>query len=351
MTAAASRYAALNAGVSVRLHTRPLADFNDQPAWEVEPGYDLIFIDHPMTGAVAAKSVLVPLDEVLDHHELNRFSGEAIGDSHRSYTWDGHQWALAVDAASQVAAVHDERLRDLGHGVPRTWDDVLSLAAVRGAVALPLYPSDALCTLVSLSANAAHAAGNEPTWLRPEAVEMLAELARRVDPACFNLNPPRLLALMRAADSTPAYVPFVFGYATLAQPPLSFADVPGLDGEPRGAILGGAGLAIFPSSPHVTEAAAFAAWYMGGQTQRDIVLPSGGQPGSRVAWDASEAFFRDTRRSIEHAYLRPRDSWWPPFQREAGERLVEMLRDGTSPARMYRELVSMADRHREEPAS
>lgn len=353
MRAAAEVYSARRPELEIRLATRPLALFNDQPVWDLEGAYDLIFIDHPITGAAAERTALVAFDKVLDNDTLARIGAESIGASHRSYTWEGHQWALGVDAASQVAVYREDLLRDLGRSIPRTWDDVLELAAEPHAVALPLYSSDAICTLISLSANAAIAEGDEPTWLRLEGVEMLVELARRVDPMYYSLNPPQLLDLMADDDNSPAYVPFVFGYASLAHSPLSFTDVPGVDGRPRGAILGGAGLAISPSSQHPQEAAGFAAWYASGDTQSDIVLPAGGQPGSRLAWDAasrvggSPSFFEATRQSIEQAFLRPRAAWWPPFQRDAGTQLVAMMRDGTSPSRIHSELTEMAERYRE----
>ncbi len=349
MLAAVGAYRAVHPEVEVRLGVRSLALFNDQPVWELNGGYDLIFIDYPMTGAVATRNALVPFDKVVDAEVLERIAAESMGDSHRSYAWDGRQWALGVDVASQVAAVDENRFRDLDRDVPRTWDDVLDLAAIPQAVALPLHSSDAICTLISLSANAAHAAHDEPTWLRHEAVEMLVELANRVDPQCYDLNPPRLLALMGGDTRSPAYVPLTFGYANLAQPPLAFTDIPGVDGRPRGAILGGAGLAIAPSSPHYQEAAEFASWYVSGEAQRDIVLPAGGQPANRLAWDAAgcSSFFQATRQSLEHAYMRPRDPWWLPFQRDAGSRLVAMLREATSPERIYRELAELAERHRE----
>lgn len=218
MAAAARTYAGVNPGVPVRLHARPLTEFNDQPVWEVAPSYDLIFVDHPITGAAAERKALVPLDDLLSDSDLHRIANEAIGDTHRSYTWDNHQWALGVDATTQVAAIHCERLHALGVEVPRTWDDVLALVATPHAVALPLYSSGAICTLISLSANASHATGAEPTWLRRDAVEMLVDLVGLVDPICYDFNPPSLLAWMRDDASAAAYVPFVFGYAACETP-------------------------------------------------------------------------------------------------------------------------------------
>lgn len=338
MKAAAAAYRLVRPDVVLEWDARPLARFNDQPVWEVD-GYDLIFMDHPMVGAVAERAALVPLDSVVD---LGRVTAEAVrGDA---YTWDGRHWALGVDAACQVAAYRADRLDT----VPTTWDDVLELARSEpGAVALPLYPSDAICALMSLSANACMADGESPRWLHPAGAAMLVELAGLVDPVCFDQNPPALLAAM--ADGRAVYVPFVFGYANLSRGPLRFADVAGVDGKPRGAVLGGAGLAVFPASAHVGEAAAFAAWCMGTDVQREVLLEAGGQPGNRLVWDDPTAdevtggFLSATRHTIDAAYLRPRDAWWPDFQRDGGQLLARLLRDGTTPGRVVEELSGLAE--------
>lgn len=342
MRAAAAAYRSVRPDVVLEWAARPLAQFNDQPVWEVEDGYDLIFMDHPMVGAVAERAALAPLDSVVDTDVI------AVRDD--AYTWDGRRWALGVDAACQVAAYREDRL-DPGD-VPSTWDDVLALAkAEPGAVALPLYPSDAICTLMSLSANACAAAGDPPHWLHPAGAAMLVELARLVDPVCFDQNPPALLAAMAGASPV-AYVPFVFGYATLSRPPLRFADVAGVDGTPRGAVLGGAGLGVFPAGAHVDEAAAFAAWCMRTDVQRTVLLEAGGQPGNRVVWDDPTAdevaggFLSATVHTLDQAYLRPRDPWWPDCQRDAGRLLARLLRDGATADRVVADLTALVEEAR-----
>lgn len=349
MASAAEAYRRVRPDVQLEWSARPLAQFNDQPVEQVAADYDLIFVDHPTVGSVAAHKSLVPLDSVLDADELATIADRAIGANHESYTWDGHQWALGVDAACQVAAYREDRLPG---DVPRTWDEVFALArSAPGSVAVPLYPADAICTLVSLSAGAAVAGGEQATWLHRDGAELLVELAGLVDQDCFGVNPPTLLAAM-AGDGRIAYVPTVFGYANLSRPPLRFADVPGVDGQPRGAILGGAGLAVSPSSAHVTEAAAFAAWCVRTDTQRDVLLPVGGQPGDRLVWDDPTAdeltngFLSGTRRTMQAAHLRPRDEWWPELQRKAGLLLVDLLRTHAPAKQVVRELTTLAAQER-----
>lgn len=339
MAAATRAYRAVRPDVRLAWDARPLAQFNDQPVWDVAGDYDLIFVDHPTMGAVAARQALVPLDTVLPAADLAAIGARSIGGSHGSYERDGHLWALGVDAACQVAAYRTDRLPT---DLPTTWDDVLTLAR-SGVVALPLYPSDAICTLMSLSANASLAAGEAATWLHPDAAEFLVELAELVDPWCFEVNPPTLLTAMAGDAHSIAYVPLLFGYATLSRPPLRFADVPGVDGRPRGAVLGGAGLAVPPASAHVAEAAAFAAWCLDTDVQRDVVLPADGQPADRLVWDTAGGFFADTRATMDAAYLRPRDPWWPEAQRDAGRLLVSLLREGTTAARVVKELTALTE--------
>ncbi len=146
-------------------------------------------------------------------------------------------------------------------------------------------------------------------------------------------------------------MPLVFGYANLHRPPLRFADVPGVDGRPRGAVLGGAGLAVFPHSAHVAEAAAFAAWCMDTAVQRDVLVGAGGQPGQPAGVGRPGRGRRGRRvpvappgATIDAAYLRPRDPWWPDFQRDGSRLLVRLLRDGASPGRVVEELTGLAAR-------
>ena len=50
-----------------------------------------------------------------------------VGPSLASYRYDGHIWALPVDAAAQVAVSRPDLMQRLGAEVPRTWEDVIRL--------------------------------------------------------------------------------------------------------------------------------------------------------------------------------------------------------------------------------
>ena len=80
-----------------------------------------------------------------------------------------------------------------GAPAPATWDEVLALARAQpGRVAVPVAPAQAMCSFLTLCANAGHAAAEDPARLvDPEvglrAVSVLSEL--------YRLGPPEAVAL------------------------------------------------------------------------------------------------------------------------------------------------------------
>jgi multiple sugar transport system substrate-binding protein len=362
VSAAAQEWHRLNPDVRISVTARPLASFNDQPVAEIAGSADLLFIDHPMVGSVAETRALLPLGDLVDDDVLGALSEDSIGGSHASYLWDGGQWATAVDAACQVAVLDGARAGTLVGSAPRSWDDVLELARNSpGVVGIPLYPSDAVLSLLSITANLRASGEASDGFWSLEAVYILSELVRSVSPRCFDLNPPRLLDLMSAgaADDAPVYAPLLFGYTNYQRPTatgrrLTFVDVPSVGAQPAGAVLGGAGLAVSAYGRHPEEAARFAAWLAGADAQRSIVLPADGQPGSRSVWHDHDAdavvggFFSGTRATIENSHLRPRDSWWPAYQEAAGLALVDLLRTGASASAIHSDLTRLLDAARTE---
>jgi multiple sugar transport system substrate-binding protein len=347
MAAAAARYGA-ERGVEVVWDARPLAAFNDQPLSEVPDLYDLVFVDHPTIGAAAAGGRLFPLEEALDARTLAALEADSIGASQHTYVWDGRTWAVGVDAACQVAAYRP----DLLQRVPASWQQVIELAGRHpGSVAMPLYPSDAMCSLLSLSAqfDPASAPGS-PAWPHPEALDLLCRLSQAVDAACFELNPPQLLDRL-AAGATIAYTPLIFGYTNYSRPGqrVRFCDLPSPGGEPGGGLLGGAGLAVPATGEHPAEAARFAAWCARPAIQREVILPNGGQPASRAVWDdpacdaAVGGFFTATRKTMDTALVRPRAPWWPGYALKGSLELHRMLADRRPPAAIASALARLLE--------
>jgi multiple sugar transport system substrate-binding protein len=350
MRAAALEWSRLHPEIELKWEVRPGLSFAEQPLEEVTPYFDLISIDHPFVGSASATRCLVPLDELLPAEELSALAADAIGASHVSYEYDGHQWALATDAACMVSLVREDLLGP--DSVPRTWDDVRELAdEAPGRVSLSLEGANLICSFLSLCANAgAPVPATRDRFADAEAglaaLEWLSAIARNCEPAAHDAFIPEWMA----TSDTCVYCPLQFGYTNYSRPsftggrPVRFLDIPSAGSGPVGACLGGAGLAVSSSSAHPAEAAAFAAWVTGSQAQVDVVFPNGGQPGSRAAWldprldAAAGGFFSDTLATIEAAVVRPTDPWWPPFQTRGGAVLERGLRAGDQPEAMLADL-------------
>lgn len=263
-----------------------------------------------------------------------------MGASHRSYRWEGQQWALAVDAAAQVAAYRPDLLERAGLSVPRTWEEVEALTGAGVAVGFPLIPVDAACAFLGLSGAAD---GELPSREQSrDALRLLARLAGLAHAQSMEWNPPAVLERMATTDEI-AYVPLGFGYSNYARPGyrpnlVRFTAPPG-----RGT-LGGAGLAVSSRSGHVPEAVRYATFIVNGPTQRTAYFRGGGQPGHRSAWTdaevnaSSSSFFADTLSALDAAYLRPRHDGFLGYQERAGEAIHGWLRVGGDEAALLDEL-------------
>lgn len=342
MLATSARFAADHPGVEIRWDKRSLQAFADRPIGQMAAEYDLMVIDHPHVGEVAASGHLVALDQIGRNDALSQLALETVGASHASYSFDGHQWALAIDAATPVAAYRP----DLLDTPPTDLTEVMALARA-GSVALALIPINALMTFMGLARNRGMVMAEDPDMLmnRDEAAEILsilAELAALVDPRCLELDPIGVLEWMGRTASAPAYSPFGYGYTNYSRDgycrfPLIFADAPGLEGKgPRGTVLGGTGIAISSQCRHLDLAADYAFWIAGADCQSGLFFDSGGQPANAVAWEdartnaACRNFFRNTRQTLETAWLRPRYAGYMRFQDQGGEILHACLRGEAS---------------------
>ena len=134
--------------VEIEWDKRPLQAFADSPIEEMTDDYDLIVIDYPHVGEVAAKGLLQNLDIPKYNNEIELLKKQSVGSSHESFFINGKQWALAIDAASQTACYRE----DLVRAIPTKWDDLLSLAKER-KVLWPLKPVHAISSFYSIYNN------------------------------------------------------------------------------------------------------------------------------------------------------------------------------------------------------
>jgi len=334
---------------------RPLTAFNDQPLSELAPLCDVMIIDYPHVAQAREEGAITAICDLLPAESIKTVRDNAIGAAQESFVVDGRDLALASDAACQVAAYRPDRLAARGEHVPQNWEAVIALADRRpGSVAVPLYHTDAISCVLSLTAGAG-AAPDGGTKLFPDAVaarealETLIRLAGHVDRLCWDCTPQRLYAEAHRIDAI-AYIPLTFGYTRLTRNDEGgwrFAAPP----AGCGSLLGGAGMAVSAAADDRATAAAFAAWYCIPDSQLQAAF-DGGQPAGRAAWIDADTdringcFFSDTRATQERAYVRPRAPWWPDVQKAAGEHLVAAMRAGAPASAIVADLEDIHGRIR-----
>ncbi len=326
-------------GVSISWDQRSLQDFETFPVEELAQQYDLIIIDHPHVGQVVDERCLAPLD--LPRFEAGRIAmaNRAVGASFSSYTYKGRQWALPVDTATQVQAFAPSRRAEPA----KSWDDVLALAR-QGRVALPLRPPHSLMCFYTLAAHFGTPCRTDAAPMISEAgakpaYKLLTELFPLVDPVCLTQDPIAVYEDMARADSKIACVPLIYGYVNYTMDGfrperIGFADIPvnGANG-PNGSALGGTGLAVSAKSAHVDAAMDFVWWVASGDVQKGLYAHSNGQPGHADAWDdesvnaATHGFYRNTRATLEGAWVRPRHNGYMAFQQSASDHLNNCLQN------------------------
>lgn len=347
--AAASHAWAQMHGETIEWDRRSLQDFEMYPVEELAQRYDMIVIDHPHVGQIADAGCLVALDEACDAGVLAGIAAGSVGGSYQSYHWYGHQWALPIDAASQVQAWVPGRIA----APAEDWDEVIALAK-DGRLTIPLRPPHSLMSLFSLSGMNGVTLPVDGDELFPvearTAYEQLAELATIVDPAAYGQDPITVFEAMAEPDAQLAAAPLIYGYVSYAldgfRPArIAFTDVPAAD--PHGTALGGTGIAVSAFGKTPERAAAFAQWVASGAAQRGLYAEAGGQPAHADAWSDPAVnapvagFYANTRATLDHAWLRPRHDGYMAFQHEASLRLNAALRTGESAASALAALNAM----------
>src|SRR5215204_1118390 len=124
----ADSYSAAHRDVRIVWEKRTLRDFAEMALQKLALRYDLIVLDHPWIGGCEAAGSLLPIDDYLSADFLSDQAYNSVGKSHTSYMFKGHQWALAIDAASQVSAYRPDLLAQIEAEIPQTWGQVFALA-------------------------------------------------------------------------------------------------------------------------------------------------------------------------------------------------------------------------------
>jgi len=335
-------------GITIEWEQRSLQDFESYPVVDLARKYDLIVIDHPHVGQIAEEGCLIALDRPGRQDALVELAGQSVGRSFASYSWQGHQWALPIDAASQVQAYRADALP----GPAVKWDEVMALAR-EGKVTLPMRAPHALMTFYTLAANMGAPCRSEhgEDLIGREAggrvLAMMTELLEFVQPDCWTMDPIAALEVISSGERPEQLLPLTYGYLSYSKEDfrshrIAFADIADAGGNgPVGAALGGTGIAVSAYSAHVEAALDYAFWVAAAEVQRTVYTDNGGQAGNLVAWqdEAVNAkvlgFYRNTLATLEQSWLRPRYDGYMKFQKEGSE----ILREGLLQRRSHADVV------------
>lgn len=309
-------------GVTIEWQARSLLQFGDQHVREFAKDHDLMVIDHPHVPDGVNDGALVAMDDLLTPDQLAVLERESAGPSHESYRFRGKIWALAIDAATQVSVYRP----DLVDGVPPFWSDILS-DAKKKKVLWPYKPVDAFSTFATLSSQNGYAIGSD-RMLDKETTEKVMDFmigfASLVPDFCATSNPFEISERLVETDDY-WYAAPLYGYTNYSRTGfrsrvLHYDDVPSFDGRATGSQLGGAGIAVSTYSQHQQLAGEIAAYLSSAEAQNGPYTERYGQPGNLRAWlsprmnSLTGNFFRNTLRSIEGSWVRPRLVGWPDFQ-------------------------------------
>lgn len=324
--------------IDIEWSARPLAGFEFTSVDALAEEYDLIVLDHPFMGAVAASGSLMPLDEI------EGLSDDLfVGPSLATYRMQGSLWALPVDAACQVAVSRPDLMEALGAEPPHDWSELVALGinARRRSLqlAIGLAGVHSLMTFFTLMANlgAPCATRQDAPFADRAPARNALGLMRGLLEFCpsdvLGWNSIRLHDEMAARDDL-VFCPAVYCYATYAEAdqrrPLRFHDLPGPTG-PSGSTIGGTGLAISAKCRHREAAFAYARFAAELATQRAFAEHHG-QPARRETWldkTINRRFadcYRDTLATMEGCWIRPRYNGYLAFQEKAGELIEAHLR-------------------------
>jgi len=358
MLATAQRFEELHPEVQITWETRSLQAFADEPLESLAKRYDLLVIDHPSCGRASAGGFLLPLEEHLSLDFQRDQAESSVGQSYNSYLYDGHLWALPIDAAAPISLYRRDLLARSGHAPPQTWPDLLDLASA-GLVVLPGLAIDSLMHFFMLC----NALGEEPCLVPDrivsavvgeQAMRMLRELLQRCPPHCLSANPIAIWNQL-ASDNSAAYCPFAYGYSNYSRGGYGDHLVEGgelirIHGESLRSTLGGAGLAIARSCRDLAPALEYAQYVASPHCQATLYFDAGGQPGHRTAWLDPEVnrrsahFFANTLPVLDRAWVRPRYDGFLDFQHDAGEILHTYLHAGGSELSVIESLNRLAAR-------
>ena len=330
-----------NNEVFIEWDKRSLQAFADRPIEQMVEEYDLMVIDYPHVGEVSAKGLLQNFDVAKYNNELELLQKQSVGLSHQSYNIDGHQWALALDAATQVSCYRSDLITLL----PKSWDDLIKLSQTKRVI-WPLKPVHAISSFYSVYNNLTEEfEPNNKNFIQKDfgvkTLQMMKQISQYLPSECFSMDPINTAEILSEHDDF-YYSPYTYGFSNYSRIDyrknlLTYGNVIDLSGKgPHGTHLGGTGIAISSKSKNKDLSLEYSYWIAGSECQQTTFCVNGGQPGNSEAWEndtinlETNNFFKNTRLTLDQAWVRPRHNGYMKFQNESGNMINEYLQSNVN---------------------
>jgi multiple sugar transport system substrate-binding protein len=355
LLAYSQRFNELYPDVEVRWKKRTLQEFADFPIEKLTEQYDLLIIDHPWVGCAAATECVLPLEQYLSKEYLDDQLQNTVGESHISYNYNNHQWALAIDAATPAASYRPDLFAKSNARVPASWQEVIDLAK-DGKVAVPAIPIDILMNFYMFCiANGKEPFANEEKVIDEEtglkALDTMKELYSLIDKKMFGYNPIAIAEVMTRTDDY-WYCPFAYCYSNYSREGyadnlLLYSDLVDFNGTRLRSTIGGTGLAVSAFSENKDWAVKFAEQVVSAKCQSTFYVEHGGQPGHKAAWVSDKVhqltnnFFKNLLPTMENGYMRPRYNRYLHFQDHAGNPIQEYLMNDGNAKNVLKEINNL----------
>jgi multiple sugar transport system substrate-binding protein len=341
-------------GISVTWDARSLLAFGDQHISEFYNDYDLMIIDHPHVPDAVHADAVIAFEDLVTASQLDLLEATSVGASHDSYLYQGKHWALAIDTAAQVSAFRPDK----AERSPVFWHEVFDLAKKKQLL-WAHKPVDAFSTFATLMAQKGPALEGTSRFINQEmaleVLEFMVELSSLVPDFCATSNPIDIAEALSGNDDY-AYGICMYGYSNYSREGfrkhvLVYDDLPSFDGRATGSQLGGAGVAVSSKSKNPRAAAEAAMLLSLPDIQATTYGLGGGQPGNLIAWkdqllnEVSNNFFRNTLRTLENAWVRPRVLGWPDVQYQSSLIIHKCLVEKKVSKKDVEEIASTYDKY------
>ncbi len=352
-------------GKEIQWSRRSLFSFGEGDLDEFAGTNDLIIFDHPFTGDVARKDLMLDLRQFLSNAEIQMLEQNQVGAAYRSYHFEGGIFALPIDCAATTAAWRPDLMEGLSAEVPGSIDGVYKLAELAQKndkwVAWAAKPTDLFCSyiamLASLDVNVGHEKGPfAPKNTSSHVVDEMKKLRDIVHPNSFKWNPILLFDHMVSNDDI-IYVPFAFNYVNYCTKPqrhLKFGSSPRMDWNRKArGVLGGAGIGVSSKSQNPQRAFRYAMQLINPTYQSSDYVIKGGQSGMRSAWISEDCdritngFFSGCREALDNAFLRPTIPGFVNFFHEGTHKLTAVVTEDASHDEFWEWLTKFYDILRE----